>query len=293
MSDPNDPRENHLKRKFEELPDQVTIADRPRNKRRGGLSSINIAHPSSAPPTLITPSSVIPAADIAMPVTNDQVEAPGEGMVEHSQQVLGISTDSLSSHLPTSPPIAPILNVPLVSVGTEMTIANDQVDGSFLQHSSILTDPPSSELPTSLPIYSVLNAEMMPAESLSKFQADIINNFSAQNVNAAPNYGIINQGVDPNIQITLEMIRDKQLVKEVYKWLSPPKESVNYNAAYAILKSQPNTCLWFLNGNTFSRWLNQPGFLWVKGKSGSGKTILSNNSQSSSKIQFCYCIFLF
>ena len=90
--------------------------------------------------------------------------------------------------------------------------------------------------------------------------------------------------MDPSIHITLEMIRDEQLgivldsyfkciidfifiiVKDIYKWLSPPKESVNYNAAYAILKSQPDTCLWFLNGNTFSEWLNQSGFLWVKGK---------------------------
>ena len=116
--------------------------------------------------------------------------------------------------------------------------------------------------------------------------------------------------MDPNIQIRLEMIRDEQLgtisrflfqiysslhssvtVKEIYKWLSPPQESVNYNAAYSILKSQQDTCLWFLNGNTFSGWLNQPGFLWVKGKcmfivknckymlltmypAGSGKTIL-------------------
>ena len=56
-------------------------------------------------------------------------------------------------------------------------------------------------------------------------------------------------------------------VKKIYKWLSPPKESVNYNAAYAILKREPDTsCLWFLNGNTFSGWLNQPGFLWIKGK---------------------------
>ena len=31
--------------------------------------------------------------------------------------------DLLSPHLPTSLPIAPILNVGLVSVGTEMTIA--------------------------------------------------------------------------------------------------------------------------------------------------------------------------
>ena len=89
MSDPKDPRKNHLKRKFEELPDQVTIADHPRNKRYGGLrlefmiscyqininlisadgSSINIVGPSSTPPTLISPSSTIGAADIAMPVT--------------------------------------------------------------------------------------------------------------------------------------------------------------------------------------------------------------------------------
>ena len=83
MSDPNDLLKNHLKRKFEELPDQVMIADRPRNKRRGvhdlvlpdkyqpesgDGGSINIARPSSAPPTLITP--YVCAADIDMPVTS-------------------------------------------------------------------------------------------------------------------------------------------------------------------------------------------------------------------------------
>ena len=90
--------------------------------------------------------------------------------------------------------------------------------------------------------------------------------------------------MDPDIQITLEMIKDEQLgiiagsyskciidfmcllVEKIYKWLSPPKESINYNAAYAILKSQPDTCLWFLNGHTFSGFSKQPGFLWIKGK---------------------------
>ena len=42
MSHPNDPRDNHSKRKFEELPHQVMIADRPRNKRRGGLRLVFI-----------------------------------------------------------------------------------------------------------------------------------------------------------------------------------------------------------------------------------------------------------
>ncbi|EDR00556.1 uncharacterized protein LACBIDRAFT_180747, partial [Laccaria bicolor S238N-H82] len=76
----------------------------------------------------------------------------------------------------------------------------------------------------------------------------------------------MNQGVDSNIQITLEMIRDEQLVEKIYKWLSPPKESLNYNAASAILEGQPDTCQWFLNGNAFHGWVKQPGFLWIKGK---------------------------
>ena len=33
--------------------------------------------------------------------------------------------DSMSSHLPTSPPITPILNVGLVSAGTEITVASE------------------------------------------------------------------------------------------------------------------------------------------------------------------------
>ena len=90
--------------------------------------------------------------------------------------------------------------------------------------------------------------------------------------------------MDPNIQITLETIRDEQLgiitgsyfkciidiiptEEKVYRWLSPPKESINYNIVYdAILKNQPATCQWFLKGNTYSEWLKQPGFLWIKGK---------------------------
>ena len=118
-------------------------------------------------------------------------------------------------------------------------------------------------------------------------------------------------------------------VEKIYKWLSPPKESVNYNAAHAILESQQDTCQWFLKGNTFYGWLKQPGFLWIKGKCKflskfvnlHGIKILSswfwenhfkvensnifmklnwiffsqlsNNSQYSPNIQFCYCIFLF
>ncbi|KIJ99791.1 hypothetical protein K443DRAFT_80490, partial [Laccaria amethystina LaAM-08-1] len=237
---------------------------------------------SVAPPTLITPSSTIRAAEIAMPVTSDQVEVSGEGVIERLQQVLPTTTDFLSSHLPTSPPIAPVLNLGLVSVDTETTFALDQVGGpvegavDFLeQPSSILAAPPTSDLSASLPIPSVLNAEVMPAGQYSH-EYKTMNIISAQNVITGSNYGLLNFGVDPNIQITLETMKDEQLVEKIYNWLSPPKESINYNAAYAILKSQPDACQWFLKGKTFLEWLKQPGFLWIKGKSGTGKTILSS-----------------
>ena len=77
-------------------------------------NGIIIARPSSGPSILITPSSTICAADIDMPVTSkipfhlpaprstliihqiefpgDQVEVAEEGVVEHSQQVIPIST---------------------------------------------------------------------------------------------------------------------------------------------------------------------------------------------------------
>ena len=55
-------------------------------------------------------------------------------------------------------------------------------------------------------------------------------------------------------------------MEKIYKWLSPPKESINYNAAYSILQAQPDACQWFLNGITFSEWLKDPGFLWIKEK---------------------------
>ena len=73
------PREKLLRRKLEELPDQVMSADHPRNKRYGGLRlgfmipcyqiNINLS-PSSAPPFMLTPSPSISAVDIAMAVNS-------------------------------------------------------------------------------------------------------------------------------------------------------------------------------------------------------------------------------
>ena len=120
-------------------------------------TSINAAHPSSAP-TLITPSSTIRVADIAMPVTSEMPiflpQSEHQSLIESNWQVARLKSlrkewwstcnkfylsplvcinpkplssiigntdiDFLSSHCPTSPPNTPVLNV---CWGTEVTVA--------------------------------------------------------------------------------------------------------------------------------------------------------------------------
>ena len=92
--------------------------------------------------------------------------------------------------------------------------------------------------------------------------------------------------VDLGVKTTLTTIKNKQLgitsfssrwslqltpfyvtAEKICQWLSPPDSSGNYNAACEILKSQTDTCFWFLKGDKFSQWLVNPSFLWIKGKS--------------------------
>jgi hypothetical protein len=47
-------------------------------------------------------------------------------------------------------------------------------------------------------------------------------------------------------------------------WLSAPDSSKNKNEASD--KRQVDTCAWFLEGERFRMWQENPGFLWVKGK---------------------------
>ncbi|KDR74231.1 hypothetical protein GALMADRAFT_571929 [Galerina marginata CBS 339.88] len=76
--------------------------------------------------------------------------------------------------------------------------------------------------------------------------------------------------VDTNTRV--KKIEDRQLAAEVNKWLSAPDSSRFRNEAHE--KREVDTCSWFLNGERFIRWQENPGFLWVKGKPGCGKSVL-------------------
>ncbi|KDR71051.1 hypothetical protein GALMADRAFT_75515, partial [Galerina marginata CBS 339.88] len=54
------------------------------------------------------------------------------------------------------------------------------------------------------------------------------------------------------------------LAEKIDKWLSAPDSSRFHNEAHE--KREADTCSWFLNGERFIRWRENPGFLWVKGK---------------------------
>ena len=53
-------------------------------------------------------------------------------------------------------------------------------------------------------------------------------------------------------------------VEKIRLWLAAPDSSRNQNEARD--KRQVDSCAWFLEGERFRMWQENPGFLWVKGK---------------------------
>ncbi|KAH9963654.1 hypothetical protein BJV74DRAFT_799719 [Russula compacta] len=56
---------------------------------------------------------------------------------------------------------------------------------------------------------------------------------------------------------------------------SPPDPSVNYNTASDA--HHEGTALWFTQSNAFKNWKQSGSFLWIHGKPGSGKSVLSSS----------------
>lgn len=69
--------------------------------------------------------------------------------------------------------------------------------------------------------------------------------------------------------------RDKDLERNIMKWLSPPDTSAIHCRAQE--EKHTGSCNWFLQSRIFHDWKRTPaGFLWLHGLPGSGKTILSS-----------------
>ncbi|KAJ7726445.1 ankyrin repeat-containing domain protein, partial [Mycena maculata] len=64
-----------------------------------------------------------------------------------------------------------------------------------------------------------------------------------------------------------------RLHDKLYKWLQSPPNTTSKQDEMQRLRHE-NTGSWFLNGPEFSEWKANPGSLWIRGNSGTGKSVL-------------------
>ncbi|KAH9177993.1 hypothetical protein EDB89DRAFT_1844096, partial [Lactarius sanguifluus] len=73
---------------------------------------------------------------------------------------------------------------------------------------------------------------------------------------------------------SLTSLTGNELRKDLRKWIASPDPSVNYNTASDA--HHEGTAEWCTKGNTFADWKASGSLLWIHGKPGSGKSILSS-----------------
>ncbi|PLN82631.1 hypothetical protein BDW42DRAFT_184666 [Aspergillus taichungensis] len=79
------------------------------------------------------------------------------------------------------------------------------------------------------------------------------------------------------LRLLVERIDVNQTSSKIRDWLKAPDATINHNSAR--MKRHSKTGLWFINGNTFTAWLNKPNsFIWLHGFAGSGKSILCSTA---------------
>ncbi|KAK1532441.1 uncharacterized protein CCOS01_04424 [Colletotrichum costaricense] len=99
----------------------------------------------------------------------------------------------------------------------------------------------------------------------------------------------------------IEEIQNDEKRKELLNWLCTVDPSVQYNAARS--KHRSGTCEWLIQDNEdFKTWETAPkSFLWLNGKAGSGKSILSSSviknlkekSEENPQVALAYYFFSF
>ncbi|KAJ6609563.1 ankyrin repeat-containing domain protein [Mycena sp. CBHHK59/15] len=74
---------------------------------------------------------------------------------------------------------------------------------------------------------------------------------------------------------TLDKVYDIALEEKLQKWLQfPPDMTEKQHATQELHKE--GTGRWLLDGGQFVEWQNYPGYLWIQGQSGTGKSVLSS-----------------
>ncbi len=100
------------------------------------------------------------------------------------------------------------------------------------------------------------------AQSIKRATADILKDVeSTKNATA-------------EVQRHVQVVQMDRRRRSIYKWLHAPDPSTNYNRARR--SRQAKTGEWFTESETFSTWKSEKRLLWLYGKPGCGKTVLSS-----------------
>ncbi|KAE9389011.1 hypothetical protein BT96DRAFT_414255 [Gymnopus androsaceus JB14] len=79
--------------------------------------------------------------------------------------------------------------------------------------------------------------------------------------------------------------------QKIQNWLNAPNCFFNYTSA--VNKKTAGTGTWIMNHPKYIRWKCSPSLLWIQGKAGSGKTVLSTTiiedlSSTVSNVVLCH-----
>jgi ankyrin repeat domain-containing protein 50 len=80
-----------------------------------------------------------------------------------------------------------------------------------------------------------------------------------------------------DLKILVRLLRESQISDTIRKWLKAPDATLDHNEA--CKRRHPRTGLWLVTGPAFEKWLEEDGsFLWINGRPGCGKTVLSSTA---------------
>ncbi|KAK4060549.1 uncharacterized protein Triagg1_10674 [Trichoderma aggressivum f. europaeum] len=90
-------------------------------------------------------------------------------------------------------------------------------------------------------------------------------------------HSLMTAGADiSSLRRAVEEANAKQDHRDFYRWLCDVDPSDMYNAARN--RHEAGTSEWFIEGEAFESWMNNPrSLLWLHGKAGSGKSVLSSS----------------
>ncbi|KAJ4857382.1 ankyrin repeats (many copies) domain-containing protein [Trichoderma breve] len=90
-------------------------------------------------------------------------------------------------------------------------------------------------------------------------------------------HSLMTAGADiSSLHRAVEEANSKQDHRDFYRWLCDVDPSDMYNAARN--RHEAGTSEWFIEGEAFESWINNPrSLLWLHGKAGSGKSVLSSS----------------